>query len=128
MEHREDADAGWRKAIDDAVTAVDHLAKVVALKLGDDAAGQGKALQAIDGREELINEEFGIMRGVARDEAVDLAEVIPRGDDPLDGILRGVDHVRFEVGACRQRPNWRLTSSCGMTRPASASARPRSIL
>lgn len=94
LKHRQDAHARRRDAIDNAIIPVDHFADILPLKFGDDAAGQRESLQTIDRGQQLIEEEVGVMWGVARDEPVNLAKVVACGDDPLDQGLGGIDHAR----------------------------------
>jgi hypothetical protein len=94
MKDRENSDAGRREAIHDAIVAVEDLAKIVPVELGDDAPRKREPLKPVHGGKELIDEEYGVIMRVARDELIDLAQIVARLDGPLNGRLWRVDHVR----------------------------------
>ena len=85
VKDREDGDRIDMQAVDDPIIAVEDFAQILLLKFGYDAAGEREGGEAVDGRDQVGDEEVGIVRGIARDERVDGLEVVARGGGPRQG-------------------------------------------
>jgi len=85
MKDREDLNnVSGTHAVDDAVSALEELAKFRPLPLRDDAALKGKGDQSVNGVDNGAANRGGIARAVARDEVVNGLQVGDRADGPTD--------------------------------------------
>src|SRR3990170_21512 len=99
--------------VDHTIAALDEFAECRPPKFGDDSAVFRKNGEAFDRVDDVGTHARGVVLAVSRDVVSDRLEV-------MNGLVGPVN--------AGPRAKRLATSSCGMSLPASASARPRSIL